>query len=159
MSGTHGENRAAVYGGSFDPPTFGHLNLIERGARLFDRLVVAVGNNPRKTYTFSVEERIAMLEASLGAFDHVVVQAFDSLLVDFCHAVGAKVLLRGLRAVGDFEFEFQMGLANMDFFLIADPETLFVSSSVVKEIAGCGRDVRAYVPEHVARALMERLCG
>lgn len=176
----------AVYAGSFDPPTNGHVDLIERAAALFDTLVVAVGNNPRKRYLFSVEERSHMLATTLGAaivqpdgvrihpaadpdardLPRVEVRAFDGLLVDFCKRVGASVIVRGLRAVADFEFEFQMGLANRDLepeietvFLLTSPETLFVSSSIVKEIATGGRDVSAYVPAHVARALAQRLAA
>lgn len=155
--------RTAVYAGSFDPLTNGHLDLIHRGARLFDTLHVAVGNNPRKRYLFTVDERSRMLQEAVTSFDHVHVAAFSGLLVDFCLEVDAHVILRGLRAVADFEYEFQMGLANRTLerdietvFLLAAPDTVFVSSSIVKEIASGGRPVDPYVPTHVARALDEK---
>ena len=140
--------------------------MIHRGAHLFDRLIVAVGNNPRKRYLFSATERTEMLARELNDQDNIEVRAFDGLLVDFCREVNAGVILRGLRAVADFEFEFQMGLANMDLepdietlFLLAGPETLFVSSSIVREIASGGRDVSRYVPQHVADALRAKLAS
>jgi len=175
----------AVYAGSFDPPTVGHVDLIERGARLFERLVVAVGDNPRKSYLFSVSDRLVMLAETLDVpfvtgdgsiveppnprsaddpMAGVEVRAFDGLLVDFCLAIDASVILRGLRAVADFDYEFQLGLANKDLepgietvFLLTSPETLFVSSSIVKEIASGGRDVSDYVPDTVATRLHARL--
>ena len=154
--------RAAAYAGSFDPPTRGHLKLIQRGACLFDTLYVAIGVNAQKHRTFSLEERIQMLKESIEA-PNVIVTAFDGLLVDFCKSHEIKVILRGLRAVTDFEYEFQMGMANMNLepeietlFLLTDPETLFISSSIVKEIAKGGRDVSRYVPPLVAERLRSR---
>ena len=154
----------AVYGGSFDPPTYGHLNLINRAAKLFDHLTIGVGNNPDKTTLFTPAERVLLLKHCLAEHKNVDVDHYDGLLVDFCRSKGAHIILRGLRAVGDFESEFQMGLANMDLapeietvFLIADPDTLFVSSSVVKQIAKYRRDVRPYVPEIIALALYEKI--
>ncbi|MDX9720436.1 MAG: pantetheine-phosphate adenylyltransferase [Myxococcota bacterium] len=156
--------RIAAYAGSFDPPTCGHLDLIHRASTLVDTLIVAVGNNPRKHYLFNVDERMDLLQRSLHDLPNVELRSFSGLLVDFCVQSGASIIVRGLRAVGDFEFEFQMGLANMNLepkietiFLVAAPVHLFVSSSVVKEIAAGGRDVSRYVPEHVALALRERL--
>ena len=164
MSADGDKARTAVYAGSFDPPTNGHIGLLERGARIFGQIVVAVGDNPRKRYMFTVEERLAMIRKALAHVPNVEVQAFDGLLVDFCKEVNSRVILRGLRAVGDFEFEYQLGLANMDLepdietvFLLAGPETLFVSSSIVKEIADGGRSVADYVPAHVEKALLKRL--
>lgn len=161
---TTSSSRIAVYAGSFDPLTNGHLDLIRRGARVFDTLHVAVGNNPRKRYLFSVKERTDMLRESLDPFPNVVVGAFSGLLVDHCLELGASVILRGLRAVADFEYEFQMGLANRALepeletvFLLTAAETIFVSSSIVKEIISGGRPVDAYVPHHVARALQAKI--
>ena len=150
--------RRALYAGSFDPVTLGHLDVIQRGAALFDELLVAVGNNPAKRYTFSLSERVALVEGALTS-PNVRVVAFEGLLVDAARVHGAQVLLRGLRALSDFDPEFRYGLANRDLtgletlFLLTDPKHLFVSSSLVKEIASHGGDVRAYVPEAVARAL------
>lgn len=154
----------AVYGGSFDPPTWGHLHLIRRAARLYEHLTVGVGINRRKLGMFSIEERVAMLREELADLDNVTVASYDGLLVDFCREVQAGIILRGLRAIGDFEYEFQMGLTNMDLapeiesvFMIAAPDMVFVSSSVVKEIASCGRDIRPYVPEHIAVAVEQKI--
>jgi pantetheine-phosphate adenylyltransferase len=156
--------QSAVYAGSFDPLTNGHMDLIRRAASLTHTLFVAVGNNPRKRYLFSVEDRSALLQGALADLPNIVVQAFDGLLINFCRQVGATVIFRGLRAVADFEYEFQMGLANKDLapeietlFLLTNPELLFVSSSIVKEIAAGGCAVERYVPPTVAAALYARL--
>lgn len=159
-----GVSRHAVYGGTFDPPTFGHIDLIARAALQFDRLTVGVGTNVNKKVLFSVEERLAFLNESLKDYKNVTVCAYSGLLVDFCRQTQAQVIVRGLRAVADFEYEFQMALANRDLdpsietmFLIAATERLFLSSSVVKEIAANDRDVRSYVPACVADVLASRV--
>lgn len=155
--------RSAVYGGTFDPPTLGHIDLIRRAAATFHHLTVAIGVNPNKRALFNTQERIAFLQTALGDLPNVTVDAYDGLLVDYCRSVNARVILRGLRAVGDFEYEFQMALANRDLapeietlFLIAATDKLFLSSSVVKEIASCGRDIAPYVPECVAAAMRKK---
>lgn len=160
------ETRTAVYGGSFDPPTLGHIDLIRRACRTFNHVTVGIGYNPNKQATFSVEERLAFLRESLADCENVTCDAYSGLLVDYCRRIGARVIIRGLRAVADFEYEFQMALANRDLapeietmFLIAATDKLFLSSSVVKEIAACGRDVAPYVPECVAQALKARYNG
>lgn len=154
--------KRAVYAGSFDPMTLGHLDLIKRGARLFDELVVGVGQNHRKNYLFDVEERIGMIEDEVTrlGLKNVRVQAFRSLLIQFAQETKAQVILRGLRAATDFEYEFQMGLVNMDMsreietlFLLSGPENIFISSSAVKEIAYFGGDVSRYVSEGIAERL------
>ena len=132
-------SRTAIYAGSFDPATVGHCDIVRRGAALFDRLVVAVGNNPAKGYWFPLAQRQALVEEAVGDLPNVEVVAFSGLLVDTAAQVGADVILRGLRALSDFEPEFRYGLANRDLagietlFLIADPDHIFVSSSIVKE--------------------------
>ena len=158
------ENRTAVYAGTFDPPTLGHVNLIRRAAHMFPHVTVAIGVNPNKHAMFTTEERIGFLRQSLSGIANVTCDAYNGLLVDYCRKVGAHVIIRGLRAVADFEYEFQMALANRDLapevetmFLIAATDKLFLSSSVVKEIALCGRDVSAYVPACVAEALKKIL--
>ena len=155
--------KTAVYAGSFDPITLGHVDIVRRGATLFDRVVIAVGQNPAKRYTFDLEERIRIIRSALQGIDNIEVDSFDGLLVDYCRRVNADVILRGLRAVTDFEFEFKIGLANMDMapdiqtvFLLTEPRMLFVSSSLVREIASHGGDIRRYVPEEAAAALLER---
>jgi len=157
-------NVAALYPGTFDPVTNGHTDLVRRAARLFDRVVVAVANNPGKRPLFDVEERVALVRAVLGDLANVSVVGFDNLLVDFVRAQGARVILRGLRAVSDFEFEFQ--LAGMNRRLAPDIETvfmapseqeMFISASLVKEIAGLGGDVSEFVDARVVTALKKKL--
>ena len=150
----------AVYAGSFDPITLGHVDIVRRGATLFEEVIVAVGQNPSKRYTFDLAERVRIIKDALQDVPNVRVDVFDGLLVDYCKEVGASVILRGLRAVTDFEFEFKIGLANMDMaptiqtvFLLTEPSMLFVSSSLVREIASHKGDVSKYVPEAAADAL------
>lgn len=156
--------RTAVVAGSFDPITNGHLDVIRRSRKLFDRVVVAAGRNVNKKRMFSLEERLALVQAAVSGIDGVEVASFEGLLVQYCQAIGAKVIVRGLRPTGDFDFEFQIGLANMDLapeietvFLLAGPENLFISSSLAKEIALHGGDVSRYLPAAAHTALLERL--
>ncbi|NOY27301.1 MAG: pantetheine-phosphate adenylyltransferase [Oligoflexia bacterium] len=164
MAGLDHASTTAVYAGSFDPPTFGHLHVIERGTRLFDDIVLAVGTNPAKHYLLGVDERIDVLSRATAHLSGIRVVPFGGLLVDFCRRVGARVILRGLRASTDFDFEFQIGLANMDMapeietvFLLTDPKHIFISSSLVKEIAANGGDVSRYVPTVALTAMMRAL--
>jgi len=154
----------AIYPGTFDPITNGHSDLIQRAARMFQQVIVAVAANPGKTPAFSLEERMAMARTSLAGMDHVEVCGFDNLLVEFAKDRQAQVILRGLRAVSDFEFEFQ--LAGMNRKLAPNIETVFMmpaehytylSSSIVREIAGLGGDVSEFVHPAVEKALRERL--
>jgi len=156
----------ALYPGSFDPLTNGHLDIIERAARLFDRVIVAVLVNPDKRPLFTVEERIHQIEKGVQVFDNVEVEAYSGLTVDLARARGARVLIRGLRAVSDFEGELQMAQTNR--LLAADIETLFLStstaysylsSSLVKGIVRAGGRVAPLVPPHVEADLRERLLG
>lgn len=155
--------RRAVYAGSFDPITLGHLDVIVRGSQLFDEVVVAVGNNPKKRYFFEKSERENLVRQACEDVEGVRVVSFEGLLVHLCVREGASVILRGLRAVSDFDAEFRNGLANRDIsgietlFLLTDPDLIFVSSSLVKEIASNGGDVSRYVPEVVDEALGRRL--
>jgi pantetheine-phosphate adenylyltransferase len=158
--------RAAVYPGTFDPLTLGHLDLIERAARLFDRLIVAVGVNASKQPIFSLDERLAMVRAAVQPYANVEVDSFDGLLVDYCHAKHVNALVRGLRAFSDFEYEFQMALTNRK--LAPDIETMFlmpketqsyVSSSLVRQIAAMGGSIEEFVPPLVREALRQRLAG
>ncbi len=156
--------KTAVYPGTFDPITNGHLDVIGRAGRVFDRVVVAVLVNPRKTPLLRADDRVAVIRASLAAVPdvpaHVEVATFDGLTVDFCHRVGAGFLVRGLRAIGDFDTELQ--LAHNNHQLAPDVDTVFfmtslphgyISSSLVKEIAAFGGDVSAMVPDAAAAAL------
>jgi pantetheine-phosphate adenylyltransferase len=158
--------RVAVYAGSFDPVTLGHLDLIRRGHSLFDELILAVGQNPAKRYLLSTDTRIDVLSSCTGNLPNLRIDRFDGLLVNYCRRVGASVILRGLRAVTDFEFEFQIGLANQDMapeietmFLLTEPRHIFVSSSLIKEIAANGGDVSRYVPPAALTALTDALSG
>ena len=156
--------RTAIYPGSFDPLTNGHLAIIQRGLKVFDRLVVAVANNPAKNPMFTVVERKAMISEALGDDPRVEVDSFDALLVDYARRKGVHTVLRGLRAVSDFEYEFQ--IANMNRHLLPDVETVFVmtgedyffvSARLVREVATFGGDVSAFVPVNVLEALRKKL--
>ena len=152
--------RIAVYAGSFDPITNGHLDLVKRASVLFDEVVLAVGNNSKKHNALSMETRLGIVETVTQNLPNVTVDGFQGLLFDYCRTVGATVILRGLRAVTDFEFEFQIGLANMDMapeietvFLLTEPKNIFISSSLVREIASHDGDISSYVPEEVIAPL------
>ncbi len=156
--------RRAVLAGSFDPITLGHLDILHRGLTLFDEVVLACGNNPAKRTLFTLEERLEILGLCTVDTERVRVDTFSGLLVDYCRRVDASVILRGLRAVSDFEFEFQIGLANMDMapaietvFLLSEPRNIFVSSSLIKEIALNGGDVSRYLPAPALAALQGKL--
>lgn len=153
-------DRVAIYPGSFDPPTNGHIDIVERASKLFDRVVVAVGTNLAKKTLFSGEERIALMREACGRCPNVEVRGFDGLTVEFARAVGATFVIRGIRALSDFEFEFEM--ANMNrrlapeiemVFLMTAPEYLFLSASRVKELVAFGAPVDSYVPPNVAKKL------
>jgi pantetheine-phosphate adenylyltransferase len=155
--------RRAIYPGSFDPVTNGHLDVIERASRLFDEVIVAVAHNVEKEPLFSLEERLQLLRATIGERNNVRFGQFDGLLVDFANAQGAHAVIRGLRAVSDFEFEFQMTLMNRKLkenvetiFLMPKEEYTYLSSRMVKEIARLGGDVTKFVPAAVAAALREK---
>jgi pantetheine-phosphate adenylyltransferase len=157
------EIQLAVYTGSFDPPTNGHMDIIERASKLFTEVVVALGRHPTKDPLFTVDERLALLRGVCGRFDNVRVETFGTLAVDFARQVGARVLVRGLRAGTDFDSELQMAHANSDLapeidtvFLPTRTHTGFISSSRVREIASFGGDVSRYVPEQVDSALKRR---
>ena len=160
------KTRIGVYPGTFDPITLGHLDIIRRGARLVDRLVIGVTTNPSKSPMFSVAERMAMVRREVADLDRVEVVEFDSLLMDFAEAQGARVIIRGLRAVADFEYEYQMAGMNQQLndrietvFLMADVALQPIASRLVKEIARYGGRINKFVPPavvaDVARALQK----
>jgi pantetheine-phosphate adenylyltransferase len=155
--------RIAIYPGSFDPPTRGHEDLIRRSLALADRVIVAVAVNPLKQPLFTVAERLAMLQGAIGDESRVSYQSFDGLLVEFARRVGATIVVRGLRAVSDFEYEFQMALMNRQLhpsletvFLVPALELTYLSSSLVRRVARFGGDVSALVQPGVAEALARR---
>ena len=157
--------RKAVCPGSFDPVTNGHLDIIERTSDLFDEVVVAIGVNKAKASArlFTAEERIAMLEQACAPFDNVTVAGFDGLLTSFCEQNGIKAIVKGLRAVSDFDYELQMAQMNSSLvdvetiFIPTSPEYSFLASSLVKEVATFGGDVSRLVPGFVLERLTERL--
>ncbi len=155
--------RRAVCPGSFDPVTNGHLDIIGRAARLFDEVTVGVLVNPNKQSLFSVDERLTMLGEAVSDLDNVKVEAFEGLLVDFCRGHGIDAIVKGLRAVSDFDAELQMAQMNARLsgvetvFVPTSPEWSFLASSLVKEVAGFGGDVSGLVPSDVLTRLNERL--
>jgi len=154
----------ALYPGSFDPITLGHLDIVERARRIFKNLTILVLDNPRKKYTFTLEERYEMVREAVKDFKGISVDYYRGLLVDYMKKHQFKVIIRGMRAVTDFEYELQMALANRKLFpevetvfFISDEKFSFLSSSLVKEVAMYGGDVRMWVPPNVERILKEKI--
>jgi pantetheine-phosphate adenylyltransferase len=157
------KHRLAIYPGSFDPLTNGHMDVIQRALEIFDEVIVAILRNPAKKYLFSVEERLAMIQQSFNGNDALKVDAFDGLLVDYARMKHAVAIIRGMRAISDFENEFQMALMNrklhkdvQSVFLMTGFRWIFTSSSIIKEAAQFGADVSDMVPEPVNLKLMEK---
>ena len=155
--------RKAVYPGTFDPVTRGHLDVVDRGCRIFDELVIAVAAGYHKKVLFSLEERVAMIRDLVVGRERIRVVSFTGMSIRFAREVGADVILRGIRTVSDFEHEFQMALTNRSFdndietvFVMASQEYAFVSARLVKESAMLGQDVTAFVPEAVNARLREK---
>ncbi len=153
----------AICPGSFDPVTNGHLDIISRAARTFDRVIVAILTNPRKQPLFTVNERLEMLRESVQDLPNVTVTSGQGLLVDFARDQGAQVIVKGLRPIQDFEYEWQMGMVNQRLddaietvFLMSRPEYSYLSSSIVRELASYGEDVAGLVPPPVARRVREK---
>ena len=153
----------AVYPGSFDPVTNGHLDVIERAARLYDEVLVAIAHNETKAGLFTFDERFALLKESVQHHPNVYITQFEGLLVNYAREVNAKVVIRGLRAVSDFEYEFQMALMNRKLdgdvetmFLMPKEEYTYLSSRLVKEIARLGGSIDTFVPDCIARALRKK---
>ena len=156
--------RTAIYPGSFDPLTNGHLDVIERAARLFDRVVVAVAKNDSKHPLFTLSERLALVKTGVNHLPHVESDSFYGLLIEYVAQQKAQAVVRGLRAVSDFEFEFQLALMNRKLndnfetiFMMPKDTYTFLSSRIVKEIAKLGGDVSSFVPPHVQTALIKKL--
>ncbi len=156
--------RTVIYPGSFDPLTNGHLDVIQRATKLFDKVIVAVARSESKHPLFTLEERVQMVSRAIRHLPQVEADAFDGLLMEYVERRGAHAVIRGLRAVSDFEFEFQLALMNRKLnerietiFMMPKDTYTFLSSRIVKEIASLGGDVSAFVPAHVKTALAEKL--
>jgi pantetheine-phosphate adenylyltransferase len=154
----------ALYPGTFDPITFGHIDIIKRAKNVFGNLVVAVADNPEKKPLFSAKERVEIIKTALGDMEGVTVTSFNDLTANFAKSIKASVIIRGLRAISDFEFEFQMALMNRKIepevetvFLMPNEKYSYLSSSLIKDIAQRGGDVSAFVPEVVNTHLKKRL--
>ncbi len=148
----------AVYPGSFDPFTNGHLDIIKRSSKIFDKLIVAVGDNPAKTSLFSKDERLKMIKETVRTLKNVDVDGFDGLLVDYAKKKNAQVVVRGIRTVSDFEYEYQMALTNRalsqdieTMFMVTSKEYAFVSAKLIKEAASLGGDISGFVPPEVVK--------
>ncbi|MBT3312609.1 MAG: pantetheine-phosphate adenylyltransferase [Desulfobacterales bacterium] len=155
--------RIAIYPGSFDPPTNGHIDMVERGLKIFDKIIVAILINPSKKSLFTVEERKEMFKASLKNCPNIEIDFFEGLLVDYVVKKKAHVVIRGLRAVSDFEYEFQLAMMNRKLnreiqtvFLMTGLRWVYISSSIVKEAASFGADVSSMVPESVNKMLIKK---
>jgi pantetheine-phosphate adenylyltransferase len=155
--------RLAVYAGSFDPPTLGHLDLIERASALFSDVIVGIGRHPARSPLFTIDERLELVARISSHLPNVAVEAFDGLLIEFCKEKGARVIVRGLRAATDFEYELQIAHANADLepnvdtvFLPTRTKNGFISASLVREIASHGGDVSRYAPAMVCQALARK---
>ena len=158
--------RIAIYPGSFDPPTFGHIDLLERAVKIFDKVIVAVAKNPEKTPLFTLKERVEMIQEVTRGKPSIEVDSFDGLLVEYAQEKGASVVLRGLRALVDFEYEFQMALTNRKLsdevetiFMMPSESYSYISARLIKEAASLGADLSAFVPRFVAVALRRKLRG
>ncbi|HPI37478.1 MAG TPA: pantetheine-phosphate adenylyltransferase [Ignavibacteriaceae bacterium] len=155
--------RIATYPGTFDPVTNGHIDIVKRTCELFDGVIVTVARNPVKQPLFTIEERLFLLKESLKDFENVHIESFDGLVVDHAHSVGAVAIIRGLRAVSDFEYEFQMALMNRKLasdlttvFLMPNEKYTYLNSSIVRNLAGFNSDVSEFVPKVVQDALKRK---
>jgi pantetheine-phosphate adenylyltransferase len=155
--------RLAVYPGTFDPITNGHLSIVNRALKIFDKLIIAILNNPQKEPLFSIEERMAMIKDVLKSKSNIEVDVFDGLLVDYVIEKKSNVVLRGIRALSDFEYEFQMALMNrklnrdvQSIFLMTDYKWFYISSTIIKEAASFNGDISGLVPPSVCRKLKEK---
>ena len=154
------KRKIAIVPGSFDPITYGHIDIIKRSSELFDEIIVAILVNPDKKYLFSLDERVEMIEETIKDIPNVRVDAFSGLLVNYANKVGSSVIVRGLRAVSDFEYEMQLTFMNKaldegieTFYMMANKQYSFISSSIVKGVSGFGADLSKFVPKNVEERL------
>ena len=158
------DHKIAIYPGTFDPITLGHIDIIERSSRLFSKVIVTIAINPSKKPLFNVEERMEMIKDAIAPLDNVSVAKFDGLIVDFAKEVNAKVIIRGLRAITDFEYEFQMALMNRQLaddittvFLMPHEKFTYLNSTIIKNVANLGGDIEKFVTKFVQKKLIEKL--
>ena len=156
----------AVYPGTFDPVTNGHIDIIERGLQIFQSLTVAVARSSKKSPLFDIDERVKMMEHATSSYKNVSVEPFSGLLTDYMREHGGKAIIRGLRAISDFEYEFQMAMMNRKLndqvdtvFLMPSEEYFFLTSTLVREVAGYGGDIKSLVPNHVLENLRKKFAG
>ncbi len=159
-----GHKKIAIYPGTFDPITLGHIDIIERGSKLFDEVIVTLAVNVAKEPLFSTSERQQMIEEAIGGIPNVRVERFEGLLVDFAEKKGATVIIRGLRAISDFEYEFQMALMNRHLadgittvFLMPHEKYTYLNSTIIKDVAAFGGDIRKFVTNFVAEKLIDKI--
>jgi pantetheine-phosphate adenylyltransferase len=157
-------SRSAIYPGSFDPITYGHIDLIKRASCVFDEVIVAVAENTQKNTLFSIQERVEMVKETAGGIDNVRIESFKGLVIDYARSKNSNVLIRGVRMVSDFEYELQMALTNRRLaetietvFLMPSEGNSFLSSTLIKEAVSLGADVTSFVPGPVAKRLKEKL--
>ncbi|MBW2038986.1 MAG: pantetheine-phosphate adenylyltransferase [Deltaproteobacteria bacterium] len=157
------EEKIAVYPGSFDPVTYGHIDIIKRALKIFDKVIVAVAHNYDKKFLFTPGERVEMIEEALKGSHNVIVESFEGLLMEYMKGTNAKVVLRGLRATSDFEYEYHMASMNRSLnkdidtlFMVTGKDYFFISSRTIKEVTSLGGSVEGLVPENVARKLREK---
>ena len=158
------KKKIAIVPGSFDPITYGHIDIVTRSAQLFDEVIVAILVNPDKKYLFTLEEREEMINESIKGFNNVKVDSFSGLLVNYAKKVNSTVIVRGLRAVSDFEYEMQLTFMNKalddnieTFYMMANKQYSFISSSIVKGVSGFGADLSKFVPKHVEEKLEKKV--
>ncbi len=158
------DHKIAIYPGTFDPITLGHIDIIERSSKLFDKVIVIIAINPAKKPLFNVDERIEMIVNAIKPFPNVSVEKFDGLVVDFAKRVNAKVIIRGLRAITDFEYEFQMALMNRQLaddittvFLMPHEKFTYLNSTIIKNVANFGGNIEKFVTKFVEKKLIEKL--
>lgn len=158
------KSNIAVYPGTFDPVTYGHIDIIKRAARIFDKVIIAVAHNDEKNPLFSVEERVFMLKDSMRGLKSVIIDDFDGLVVNYVKGMGASVMIRGLRMISDFEHEFQMALTNRKLsekietiFMMPNESYSYISSRLIKEAAYLGADVKNFIPKKVQILLKKKL--